>query len=93
MFKGTAHVHYSGYTYNQLKPLLDMMVDCLREPDKHHGAVFEKYSDRRFKGASHFAADQMRRGFGLPHQPPRLTMQVPNREYLQRQHMLGSNID
>ena len=60
------HVHYSNYTYSQLRPLLLAMVSCCEEPHKHHAAVFDKYSAQRFKRASLFVQSEMDRGFILP---------------------------
>ncbi|KAI1180785.1 cyclin-like protein [Nemania sp. FL0916] len=61
-----AHVHYSGYTYRQLKPLISMLLDCCRHARKHHCAVFEKYTDKRYKQASTFVQDEIMKGFNLP---------------------------
>ncbi|KAI9790345.1 MAG: hypothetical protein M1833_001946 [Piccolia ochrophora] len=62
-----AHVHYSGYTVDQLHPLMHMMVECLEFPEKHHAAVFSKYSDRRYKRASLFTEGEMQKGYVLPY--------------------------
>lgn len=43
-----------------------MMMECCEAPQKHHGAVFDKYSDRRYKRASIFVQTEMSRGFKLP---------------------------
>ena len=43
-----------------------MMVECCENPQKHHAAVFDKYSDRRYKRASVFVQSEMDRGFVLP---------------------------
>ncbi|KAG4411321.1 hypothetical protein IFR04_015548 [Cadophora malorum] len=61
-----AHVYYSGYTWTQLKPIVSMMMECCENPLKHHAAVFEKYSDRRYKRASQFVQAEMAKGFRLP---------------------------
>jgi len=61
-----AHVYYSGYTWTQLRPLVSMIMDCCQFPQKHHSAVFDKYSDRRFKRASVFVQTEVQRGFDLP---------------------------
>ncbi|KAI1337479.1 cyclin-like protein [Xylariaceae sp. FL0016] len=63
-----AHVHYSGYTYNQLKPLIGMMLDCCRMACKHHAAVYEKYSDKRYRRASIFVENELQKGFNLAFQ-------------------------
>ncbi|KAI0471615.1 cyclin-like protein [Xylariaceae sp. FL0804] len=64
----TAHVHYSGYTYSQLKPLVGMILDCCRIARKHHGAVFDKYSDKRYRRSSLYVEGQLAQGFTLPFQ-------------------------
>ncbi|RDW94872.1 cyclin-like protein [Coleophoma crateriformis] len=73
-----AHVYYSGYTWTQLRPLVAMIVECCESPQKHHAAVFEKYSDRRYKRASLFVQAEMNRGYSLPpYQPSRLSLPTP----------------
>ncbi|KAK7220283.1 hypothetical protein V2G26_008286 [Clonostachys chloroleuca] len=74
------HVHYSGYTWSQLRPLVSMMIGCCEQPRLHHGAVYEKYCDKRFKEASLIVQDALEQGFALsqytsslrmlPSQPP-----------------------
>ncbi|KAI0434535.1 hypothetical protein F5Y09DRAFT_234400 [Xylaria sp. FL1042] len=61
-----AHVHYSGYTNQQLKPLVAMLLDCCRHARKHHSAVFEKYSDKRYRHASTYVEEEIMRGYTLP---------------------------
>lgn len=39
------------------------MVECCVSPQRHHSAIFEKYSDRRYKRASSFVEKEMRHGF------------------------------
>ncbi|KAI3399334.1 hypothetical protein diail_7289 [Diaporthe ilicicola] len=70
------HIHYSGYTWTQLKPLVAMLLECCRSPQKHHTAVYEKYADRRFKKASTFVEEEVNKGFALPfhHSVPRLSL-------------------
>ncbi|KAK4177930.1 putative G2/mitotic-specific cyclin-3 [Triangularia setosa] len=60
-----AHVHYSGYTLSQLKPLINMMFECCREPRKHHSAVYDKYSSPKYKNASTYVESKMLRGVTL----------------------------
>jgi G2/mitotic-specific cyclin 3/4 len=69
-----AHIHYSGYTWAQLKPLVTMILECCENPQKHHSAVFEKYSDRRYKRASGFVRGEMEKGFQLPTLPTSISM-------------------
>ncbi|ODQ67551.1 hypothetical protein NADFUDRAFT_64663 [Nadsonia fulvescens var. elongata DSM 6958] len=54
-----AHVFYSGYTLKQLEPLMVVLLECCKNPKKHHKAIFEKYADRKFRKASVFVADWM----------------------------------
>jgi hypothetical protein len=58
-------VHYAGYTYSQLHPLLSLMMECCEMPRKHHAAIYEKYTDKRFKLASLFVEAEMRKNFRL----------------------------
>ncbi|KAK4163579.1 G2/mitotic-specific cyclin-4 [Cladorrhinum sp. PSN259] len=60
-----AHIHYSGYTLSQLRPLINMMYECCRDPRKHHGAVFDKYSSPKYKNASTFIEGKMLTGLSL----------------------------
>ncbi|KAK8136390.1 Cyclin [Apiospora sp. TS-2023a] len=60
------HVYYSGYTFNQMKPIVAMMLDCCRIATRHHAAVFEKYSDKRYKRAATYVHNEIRNGFVLP---------------------------
>ncbi|KAL7925324.1 cyclin-like protein [Trichoderma austrokoningii] len=61
------HVHYSGYTWSQLKPLVTMLIECCENPLKHHAAVYEKYREKRFKEASVQVQHALDAGFTLPH--------------------------
>ncbi|MCJ1464382.1 hypothetical protein MMC07_002995 [Pseudocyphellaria aurata] len=58
-----AHVYYSNYTYSQLFNLVVLMVECCENPQKHHCAIYDKYTDKRFKRASQFVENEMKRGF------------------------------
>ncbi|KAI0834711.1 A/B/D/E cyclin [Hypoxylon sp. FL0890] len=60
------HVHYSGYTYTQLKPLMVTILDCCRTGRKHHQAVYDKYTEGLFKHASLYVEEQIMDGFQLP---------------------------
>ncbi|KAI5806961.1 cyclin-like protein [Geopyxis carbonaria] len=55
----TAHTYYSGYTAAQLEPLVQTLVECCENPKEHHGAVYEKYADRRYKRAALFVENWM----------------------------------
>jgi Cyclin, N-terminal domain/Cyclin, C-terminal domain len=61
-----AHIYYSNYTYSQLYPIVSLILECCENPEKHHAAIFEKYTDKRFKRASLFVEDELKRGFRLP---------------------------
>ncbi|KAH6625285.1 cyclin-like protein [Boeremia exigua] len=61
-----AHVHYSGYTLSQLRQLVSCMMECCDNPQKHHAAVYEKYTDKRYKRASVFVETEIAKGFQLP---------------------------
>ncbi|KAF2397841.1 hypothetical protein EJ06DRAFT_539286 [Trichodelitschia bisporula] len=63
---GPAHVHYSQYTYSQLRTLLSITIECCDNPRKHHSAVYDKYTASRFKRASIFVEAELARGFILP---------------------------
>jgi len=39
------------------------MVECCEDARKHHCAVYDKYTDKRYKRASTFAESEMRKGF------------------------------
>ncbi|TQS33201.1 hypothetical protein Golomagni_06461 [Golovinomyces magnicellulatus] len=60
------HVHYSGYTWNQLRPLVSMMLECCEHPRLHHASVYEKYSDKKFKEVALIVQDALDAGFTLP---------------------------
>ncbi|ORY09961.1 cyclin-like protein [Clohesyomyces aquaticus] len=61
-----AHVHYSGYTLQQLRQLISEILDCCDNPQKHHQAVYDKYTDKRYKRASNFVETEISKGFQLP---------------------------
>lgn len=64
--KSPHHVFYSGYTYSQLRPLLDLLLECCEDPRKHHAAVYNKYCDKRYKRASAFVEVEIGKNFTLP---------------------------
>ncbi|KAF1836275.1 hypothetical protein BDW02DRAFT_244460 [Decorospora gaudefroyi] len=61
-----AHVHYSGYTLHQLGNLIVTIVECCDNPSKHHAAVYDKYTDKRYKRASVFVETEVSKGLALP---------------------------
>ena len=62
----TAHTHYSGYTWSQVRPLVCTILQCCRDPTTHHGAVFDKYASNKFKKASSYVEEEVQRGFVVP---------------------------
>lgn len=65
-----AHVYYSNYTWAQLRQLLAAMLECCEDPNKHHSAVYDKYTDKRYKRASIYVANKLASGFRLPADNP-----------------------
>ncbi|KAI4144663.1 MAG: hypothetical protein L6R39_004093 [Caloplaca ligustica] len=61
----SAHTYYSNYTYAQLYSLILLIVECCEDPRKHHAAIFDKYTDKRYKRAALFSETEMRRGFQI----------------------------
>jgi G2/mitotic-specific cyclin 3/4 len=61
-----AHVYYSNYTWSQLHQLLAAILECCEDPDKHHSAVYDKYTDKRYKRSSIFVKGKLAAGFRLP---------------------------
>ena len=41
-------------------------MECCENPRRHHAAIFEKYSDRRFKRAALFVEAELATDFVLP---------------------------
>ncbi|EPE07894.1 g2 mitotic-specific cyclin [Ophiostoma piceae UAMH 11346] len=62
----TAHTHYSGYTWSQVRPLVCTILQCCRDPTTHHAAVFDKYASNKFKKASSYVEEEVQRGFVVP---------------------------
>lgn len=44
--------HYSGYTEEEIQPVLDLMIDYLSAPVVVHEAFFKKYASKKFLKAS-----------------------------------------
>jgi hypothetical protein len=59
-------VYYSGYSLAQLKPFVTMIMECCEHPQKHHTAVFQKYTNRKYNRASIFVKNEIEKGFTLP---------------------------
>ncbi|AEO62498.1 uncharacterized protein THITE_2106718 [Thermothielavioides terrestris NRRL 8126] len=60
-----SHVHYSGYTFSQLKPLINMLFECCQYPGKHHSAVYDKYATPKYKHSSTFIESKIASGVTL----------------------------
>lgn len=75
----TEHVHYSGYTFAQLEPMINMILECCTIAKKHHQAVYEKYSDKRYKRCANYVESQLKSGFYL--EPPQSLVSAPNGRY------------
>ncbi|ODA81731.1 hypothetical protein RJ55_00234 [Drechmeria coniospora] len=80
------HVHYSGYTWTQLKALVTMMIECCDRPRLHHSAVFEKYKDKRFKEASTIVQNALDAGFTMPHETMPIRQARPRSGALEESH-------
>ena len=72
-----AHVYYSNYTLSQLRRLLQAILDCCGNPHLHHAAVFDKYTDKRYKRASTFVEGEIGRDFKLPSRVSRASSMGP----------------
>lgn len=57
-----AHVYFSTYTESQLKPAVDVLIaECLENGRERHGAIFDKYSDKKHKKVSLFVEAYLNR--------------------------------
>lgn len=56
----TAHVYYSGYTAEQLKPAASALLDACRKPEEHHKSIYEKYQERRYRRSSLFVQEWLK---------------------------------
>lgn len=45
---------------------MSVIQECCDNPQKHHSAVYDKYSDKRYKRASVFVETEITKGFQLP---------------------------
>lgn len=55
-----AHVYYSGYTAEQLKPAASLLLDACRHPEEHHKSIYEKYQERRYRRSSLFVQEWLK---------------------------------
>lgn len=55
-----AHVYYSGYIAEQLKPAASALLDACRSPEEHHKSIFEKYQERRYRRSSLFVQEWLK---------------------------------
>ncbi|EGW30062.1 B-type cyclin [Spathaspora passalidarum NRRL Y-27907] len=51
------HVFYSGYTERQLRPVAEILLESCRHAETNHKAIFEKYSERRYRRSSIFVQE------------------------------------
>ncbi|KAM7199217.1 Cyclin-like protein [Naviculisporaceae sp. PSN 640] len=58
-----AHVHWSGYTLGQLRPLIMTMFECCHEPRRHHLAVYEKYASPKYQRSSIYVESSIQGGW------------------------------
>ncbi|ORY86179.1 cyclin-like protein [Protomyces lactucae-debilis] len=50
-----AHIYFSSYTEPQIVPAVNVLIhECLRDGRTRHGAIFEKYADKKHKKVSLF---------------------------------------
>ncbi|KAE9964434.1 hypothetical protein BLS_008374 [Venturia inaequalis] len=63
---GLEHVHYSQYTWSQLHDVVQLLVKCCKDPRSHHSAVYEKYTEKKYKRASLYVETELQNGFQLP---------------------------
>ncbi|KKF94687.1 G2/mitotic-specific cyclin-4 [Ceratocystis platani] len=61
-----AHVHYSGYTYKQLRPAVEILVECCSNARVHHVAVFEKYRTQKYNYCAAYVVEDIAMGFRPP---------------------------
>lgn len=54
------------------------MLECCETPFKHHVAIFEKYTDRRYKRASLFVESEMQKGFQVRDVPTNRAANIVN---------------
>ena len=54
------------------------MVECCEDARKHHCAVFDKYTDKRYKRASQFAESEIQKGFHVMDVVTSSTVGYPN---------------
>jgi G2/mitotic-specific cyclin 1/2 len=45
-------VHYSGYTYAEIRPVVRLMIDYLSRKEILHDAFFKKYAAKKYMKAS-----------------------------------------
>lgn len=43
-----------------------MLVKCCKDPRSHHSAVYEKYTEKKYKRASLYVETELQNGFQLP---------------------------
>lgn len=57
-----AHVYFSTYTEAQIQPAVQVLIsECLENGREKHGAIFDKYSDKKHKKVSLFVESYLNR--------------------------------
>lgn len=59
-------MYYSGYTFSQLRTVVQIMLECCQSPHLHHKAIYDKYCEKRFKEAAFVVQQEIDDGFTLP---------------------------
>lgn len=85
-----AHTHYSGYTIDQLKPLVGSIWECVQEPAAHHHAVYTKYANKKYKAVAVQVEDEVRKGGHLVFPPSVLA--VPENAPGSRQQQMDQQL-
>jgi G2/mitotic-specific cyclin 3/4 len=52
-----------------------LLLECCFNAQKHHAAVFEKYSDKRYKKASSYVQGEIEKGFFIASRSPATSAQ------------------
>jgi G2/mitotic-specific cyclin 3/4 len=70
-----------------------MMLECCEHPRLHHAAIFEKYSEKRFKEAAAIVQKELDAGFTLPQgtAPRRSTRSQPLQVETSSEHLHYQN--
>ena len=53
------HIYWSAYTWPDINWIVGRILECCQSPQTNHLAVYEKYSEDRFRHAAVFVQEQM----------------------------------